>query len=175
MKLIQITPPALQNHAHAPSACPVSVGVSELQENFTVEGLTVRTRNADEMQASTARIGPLWAQFGQQVGPRTAPGALLYGVYHRYESDASGAFDVLVGTQSSAHADLARAEVVAGTYLVFQAQGAMPQTVIQTWDYIWRYFASSQCPHRRLYGTDFECYRSLYSVEIFIGIVPAQA
>ena len=45
---------------------------------LTVQGLVVRTRNADEARPSTARIGSLWAEFGQQIAPRLAPGALAY-------------------------------------------------------------------------------------------------
>lgn len=67
---------------------------------LTVQGLVVRTRNADEAQPSTARIGSLWAEFDQQIAPRLAPGALAYGVYHHYESKADGFFDVLAGADA---------------------------------------------------------------------------
>ncbi len=58
-----------------------------------VLGLLVRTCNADEMQASTARFGPLWKDFAATVAPSLPLTAQVLGVYYRYASDAHGAFE----------------------------------------------------------------------------------
>lgn len=145
-------------------------------KGLRVQGLSVRTRNADEMQADTARIGKLWADFGVQVAPHTAATGQVYGVYHGYESDAHGAFDVLAGTDALTPAardvpSLTRVDIQAGRYLVFDAPGAMPQAVVDAWARIWRYFADPQCPHQRAYTTDFERYSAQGRAEIFIAVV----
>jgi predicted transcriptional regulator YdeE len=147
-------------------------------ETRAVWGLSVRTRNADEMQAATARIGRLWSDFAAQIAPHLAQGARVVGVYHRYESDAQGAFDVLAGTDAlpSAAGDslaLSRIDIAAGQYLVFDAPGAMPHAVVDAWSCIWRYFADPLCLHRRAYTTDFECYSPDGVTEIFIGVRPS--
>ncbi len=144
-------------------------------KGLTVQGVRVRTCNADEMQAATARIGPLWADFGAQIAPLMTPPAQVFGVYHRYESDAHGAFDVLAGAHALKPAAtdalaLARVDIAAGRYLVFAAAGAMPQAVIDAWARIWRYFADPHCPYQRAYTTDFERYTDEGLVEIFIAV-----
>ena len=50
-------------------------------KGLTVQGVMVRTRNADEGHAETARIGKLWQDFAAQVEPRMSPEAKVYGVY----------------------------------------------------------------------------------------------
>jgi predicted transcriptional regulator YdeE len=144
----------------------------------TVQGLVVRTRNADEAQPSTARIGALWAEFGQQIAPSLAPGALTYGVYHHYESNADGMFDVLAGAdaQSAPFGDalgLTRVDIANGPYLVFETHGAPPQAVIEAWGQIWRYFADPECVHQRAYTTDFERYQVDGQIDIYIAVLPS--
>ncbi len=145
---------------------------------LAVQGVKVRTCNADEAQPANARIGRLWADFGLQVAPHMSAGARVYGVYHRYASDANGAFDVLAGTDALvlATADaspLSQVDIETGTYLVFEAPGAMPQAVIDAWARIWRYFSDPQCPHARAYTTDFECYLSDAATDIYIAVRPS--
>lgn len=147
-------------------------------DGLTVQGLLARTRNADEAHASRARIGKLWSDFGSQLAPRMALGALSYGVYHHYESDANGLFDVLVGTDAPMPNApdapvLSKVDIVAGAYLVFEAKGPMPQAVVQAWEGIWRYFADPHCPHSRAYTTDFERYGAQGQVEVFVGVLAA--
>ena len=143
-----------------------------------VQGLVVRTRNADEAQPSTARIGALWAEFGQQIAPRLALGALTYGVYHHYESNADGMFDVLAGADAQSAAledalELTRVDIANGPYLVFESHGTLPQVVIEAWGHIWRYFADPECSHQRAYTTDFERYQADGQIDICIAVLPS--
>lgn len=153
-------------------------------QGLHIQGLSVRTCNADEAQAHTARIGPLWAAFAAQVAPHMAPAASTYGVYHRYASDVNGAFDVLAGTDaltlttggtgSTPGGDTptwAHVTIAPGPYLVFEANGHMPQAVIAAWGRIWRYFADPACPHQRAYTTDFEHHSGEGLATIFIAVV----
>lgn len=52
-----------------------------------VFGISVRTKNANEMDVSTAKIGPLWGKFYQTVAPALSQGSTVYGVYYNYESE----------------------------------------------------------------------------------------
>ncbi|NMH64475.1 GyrI-like domain-containing protein [Shewanella salipaludis] len=142
-----------------------------------IHGLKVRTNNAAEMQPASGKIGPLWQQFHARYGSRLNAGTPVYGVYHEYQSDMHADFSVLAGTTAdslaAASADNAMAEVtlVAGDYLQFSAEGEMPGSVIDLWGRVWAYFASADCPYRRRYLTDFECYPNDSRVEICIGVV----
>ncbi|PUA43098.1 AraC family transcriptional regulator [Pseudomonas protegens] len=141
---------------------------------FRVAGLQVRTCNAAEQQADSARIGPMWQRFYvedlfNKIASRQ-PDSFVYGVYSNYESDALGAFDVMAGVAvSDAGADYPSVQIQGGDYLVFSAQGAMPDCVIQAWGLIWAYFQDNP-QVRRAFATDFEVYTRPDSVAIYIGI-----
>ena len=144
-------------------------------------GIGTRTTNADEANPEMARIPDLYQQFfSQQVGdsiPERNNPALLYAVYTNYESDHQGAYDFLLcqqGNSTSALPEgLTAVTVPAGQYLVFEASGEMPQTVVTTWQTIWGYFDES-VPYRRLYTVDFERYDQTLSnqVKIYIAVEP---
>ena len=141
-------------------------------ENRTIIGLKVRTKNEDEMNPNTQKIGSLWQNFFTNIMPslgETPPP--LYGVYSNYESDANGEFDVLVGAESVELLD-AREKVILeeGTYLCFKAKGELPQAVIETWGEIWAYFSDENSKEKRAYRTDFELYLSKDEAEIYIGV-----
>ena len=146
-------------------------------KSFTVHGLSVRTKNANEMQPATAKIGQLWGDFFQHIIPKLKEGALSYGVYSQYESDFNGEFDVLAGADSASVLDAADREgldsvvIADGTYLVFSKKGAVPQAVIEAWGDVWDYFSAKDCPHQRAYKTDFECYSNMDEVSIHISIL----
>jgi predicted transcriptional regulator YdeE len=136
-------------------------------------GLCVRTCNADEMQAGTARLGRLWADFAQRVAPHLTSDSVVYGVYHHYASDQHGAYDVLAGAQSlaaDAPTDLARLTEPAGRYLVFEAQGPVPQAALQAWSAVWAYFADPHCPHRRAFTADLERYDGPDRVSVCVAL-----
>ncbi|MBC3918595.1 GyrI-like domain-containing protein [Undibacterium sp. CY18W] len=149
-------------------------------DGFQVSGLQVRTRNADETNPSTAKIGPMWGQFfARQLAdtlPNKAADAKIYGVYSNYQSDASGEFDAMAGAAVSAAvttaitADgFATVNIKSGKYLVFACEGEMPMAVIQGWGKVWSYF-NSNTEHERCYQTDFEEYLGPQQAAIYIGI-----
>ena len=144
---------------------------------FRVAGIAVRTTNAAEADPASARIGPLWDRFFSEswehkLPPPGADGR-VFGVYSGYASDQHGAFDVTAGVAAPAnHQALQGATTVdieAGTYLVFEAEGQMPQLVIDAWGAVWRYFANHPQVQRR-FGTDFEAYSGPYHVALHIGV-----
>ncbi|SIS07670.1 GyrI-like domain-containing protein [Pseudomonas sp. A214] len=146
-------------------------------EPFTVAGLQVHTRNADEQQPEMARIGPMWQQFFSEglfdKIPARQSESFVYGVYSNYESDATGYFDVTAGVQVDAtSAGYAAVDIEGGDYLMFSAKGPMPDCVIQTWGLIWAYFVDNPQTLRR-FTTDFEVYSGPDSVAIYIGVQSA--
>ncbi|MFS2067808.1 GyrI-like domain-containing protein [Pseudomonas sp. CT11-2] len=151
----------------------MDVKLREVQP-FSVSGLQVRTRNAAEQQPDTARIGPMWERFFvEDIFDKIAhkqPDSFMYGVYSNYESDASGHFDVTAGVAVTAPSEgFAQIQVEGGDYLVFSAKGAMPDSVIQAWGFIWAYFEDNP-QVRRKFATDFEVYTGPESVAVYIGI-----
>jgi len=142
----------------------------ELQ-SLKIKGLQVRTKNADEMQPDTQKIAPLWGRFFQELMPTLKEDATVYGVYHNYESDASGAFDVTVGADIMDMTDeMKEVTLQEGRYLMFPVKGELPQAIIDTWMQIWAYFEDPSIDERRAYETDFEKYISEDEVEIYIGV-----
>ena len=144
--------------------------------SFNVQGISIRTRNADEGDMATAKIPALWQQFYQahalrQLGwPHDAPG--MYGVYSGYESDMNGLFDVTAAVPASdaPPAALRQLRIEGGDYLVFSGHGPMPQTVIEVWGQIWAYFSQATPEFLRRYTTDFEEYRGPEDVAIHIAV-----
>lgn len=133
-------------------------------------GVCVRTCNADEMSESTAKLGKLWDEFYQTLGPKLSENAKVYGVYTNYESDENGAFDVFACSDVLDDDAFKQVQTQAGQYLVFSKQGDMPAAVIELWGEIWRYFSAQDCPYKRAFLTDFEYYKTPNEIEIYIGI-----
>lgn len=138
-----------------------------------IMGISIRTKNVDEMNPATAKIGALYQRFDKQVPVDYQNGARVYGVYYNYESDHSGEFSVLAGVDiiDPALAEgLENVTLPAATYLVFEATGEMPQVVIETWKTIWDYFSKPDVQYQRAYTTDFEFYKNQNEVAIHIAI-----
>lgn len=135
-------------------------------------GLQVRTKNTDEMDPDTQKIAPLWGRFFEEVMPTLEPSPPpLYGVYSSYESDAFGAYDLLVGSDVLEEDDNFKSvNIKAGTYLVFPARGELPRAIIDTWERVWAYFDDPSIDERRAYETDFELYKTATEANLYIGV-----
>ena len=141
-------------------------------ESFIVQGLHIRTCNEIEMNPDTAKI-PQHVQFvDSNVGIDYKSGARAYSVYYNYESDVTGDFDILMGSNevSSSEVALTSVEIVAGQYLKFESEGEFPEAVINAWKSVWVYFSSSNCEHIRSYSTDFEHYENANKVSVYIAL-----
>lgn len=142
---------------------------------LTITGISARTTNLLELSPLSARIAGLWGRFFADGLAEKLPGrvdAYVYGVYSGYETDYLGPFDVLAGVAAPAPngpGDWQSVAIKPGDYLVFTGHGAMPQTVVQTWGAIWRYFQGHP-DLVRSYQTDFEVYRGPQEVAIHIGL-----
>lgn len=138
-------------------------------------GIRTRTTNAAECSPATARIAPLWQRFfAERVAQSVAgytPQSALYGVYSGYETDATGAFDLAAAVlATNVPVALEAVTVPAGAYLVFEAQGPMPATLLALWAQVWQYFQGPTAPARR-YASDFEEYTGGGRIAISIGIL----
>lgn len=135
-------------------------------------GLVERTNNKSEMNPQTGKIASLVERFDASVSVNYRNGARVFTVYSEYETDASGDYSVLVGTDKveSSRVELESVKIQEGNYLVFSAQGQIPNIVFDTWFEIWSYFENKNCPHIRGYTTDFEFYKSQNEIEIHIAI-----
>ena len=148
---------------------------------FSVAGISVRTRNSEEMNPAIARLGGLWNRFFSQSWERKLPArgddGRIFGVYSGYESIEHGAFDVTDGeavaepgrVRTEAVPGAACVDIEPGDYLVFTGEGEMPQMVIDTWVRIWHYFAENPQVQRR-FSTDFEAYEGPDKVAIHVGV-----
>ena len=172
--------------------------IKELPEAIACKGISVRTTNNAEISHETAKLGRLWQKFYQNHAGNLPEGEDIYGIYHNYESDDVGAFDVVAswkvesqqdGQESSDNDDttntvkatknknasnLTTVSIPAGKYMVFSEYGNMPNTVMNAWEKAWTYFNDPSCEHTRLYDVDFERYvdgnLEFGQVDLYIGI-----
>lgn len=154
----------------------MTIDIKTLTTKIECQGLSVRTTNQQELNPATAKMGKLWLNFYQNIFSKLPAGSAAYGIYHNYESDAHGAFDITTSYEqevefaSDESLDLEVVTIPTGKYLVFSEQGAMPIAVITAWQKVWSYFNSLECEHTRLYNVDFEHYVNQLQVDVYIGI-----
>lgn len=133
---------------------------------MTVAGVSIRTTNEVEM-GPDGRLSQLWETYFQsniagQID--TAQPEYIYALYTDYESDASGAYTVVIGHEVAveSHVEgsgLMYAAVPESKYMVFTTKkGLVFEVVAQAWGEIWAYFEAST--EVRTYTGDFEIYDS---------------
>jgi predicted transcriptional regulator YdeE len=149
---------------------------------MTLAGISVRTTNAEEA-GPNGRLPQHWetyfrANIASQIGGNNPH--LIYSLYTDYESDATGAYTVLIGHEAGDDAVLAenyydRTVIPESKYLVFTTKkGPVYEVVAQAWGEIWKYFNESL--EARTYTGDFELYDSRNfdptntEVQIYIAI-----
>ena len=145
-------------------------------DGFSVTGLSVRTANRDEFNPTTAKLPNLWQRFfSEQIAdiiPNRIPGSPILGVYSNYESNTEGLYTVTAGVKSenqSNSSEFCTIAVLPGNYLVFENQGVTPHIVVETWKNVWNYF-ESETKFTRCYKTDFEMYKGMDDIAIYIGV-----
>ena len=142
---------------------------------FTVIGLSVRTTNAVEMYGNAGRIGPLWSQF-MRVGSEAIPGVIeqgtIYAVYTHYESDETGAYDLILGRsvqpEQQVPVNMKAIHIPAARYLVFPVTDSSPDAIKAAWMSVYKYFADHS-HQRRAFTFDFEQHSST-GTAIFIAV-----
>lgn len=152
------------------------------QPEITLTGVSVRTTNAEEM-GPNGRLSKLWETYFQsnmseQKGINNSH--LIYALYTDYESDATGAYTVVIGHEVGDESGITdmnydRAVAPASKYLVFTTKkGPVYEVVAQAWGNIWAYFKESV--EARTFTGDFELYDAANfdptdaEVQIYIAI-----
>jgi predicted transcriptional regulator YdeE len=130
-----------------------------------VVGIRTRTRNADETNPQTARIGALWGRFMQEhvedrIAHRATPRVLA--VYSDYESDHDGPYSLTIGCEVSRleplPEGLVSVAVPAGRYARLRSQkGSIPGIVIEAWQRVWS-AGPETLGGERAFLADFEVY-----------------
>jgi predicted transcriptional regulator YdeE len=91
-----------------------------------INGLSIRTDNATEMDPNKGKIGALWQAFDESVPVDYKSGERVYGVYSNYESDHTGKFTVLAGfdgTSFPSNISMEKITIPEAKYLVFTHKG----------------------------------------------------
>lgn len=136
-------------------------------EGLKIYGFHTRTQNSDEFNEKTAKIPIIWQDLYATPWVHETE---IYGVYSNYESDANGFYTVTAGVPDAQNkTDLYEIIIPSGDYLVFEAEGPMPESVIKTWQQIWTYFTNTTI-YQRNFLTDFEWYTGKDTVAVYIGI-----
>lgn len=154
----------------------MQIATRTVSNNIPCQGISVRTTNQDESNTKSAKIGEMWQNFYQNYFAKLPEDSDIYGIYHNYESDTNGAFDVTAGWHQVEDSslfdtnDLITVTIPKGKYLVFSEKGDMPDAVINAWQNVWAYFNNADSTHTRLYNIDFEHYVSESQVDVYIGI-----
>jgi predicted transcriptional regulator YdeE len=142
-------------------------------DGFSVVGLQVRTKNADEFNPQTAKLHQLWEQFAKTQIPHRKPTSPMYGIYSNYASDFNDFYSVTASVEVNSDEEpgeaFKRVNVQQGDYLVFKNTGPIPQAIHETWAAIWDYFKANPAV-ARAYTTDFEVCAAPEQCEIYIGI-----
>ena len=126
-------------------------------EEKTVAGLTIRTKNSDPNMSKD--IGDLWEKFFSQGVFASIPNkrnANTIGLYTNYESDDSGAYDMMVCCEVNSQKDLPAhlhvKTIPAGKYAKFVVHGNV-QAVGAFWAELWKMKLNRKC------DCDFEEYQ----------------
>ncbi len=147
--------------------------VVNLEEQMVV-GLTARTKNSNPDMGMV--IGSLWNSFYQDGIYASIPNKKddkALGIYSDYESDANGAYNVIVACAVNKASNIPQNTIVktipAGKYAKFIVHGHMQQAVAEFWQELWMMNLD------RTFICDFEEYQDANienaTVHIYIGIL----
>jgi predicted transcriptional regulator YdeE len=138
---------------------------SIVKPEISLIGVAVRTTNAEEAGPS-GRLSALWNTYfasgiAEQIEASNAH--LIYALYTDYESDAGGAYTVLIGHERSDAAavlvptGMEQAKIPESKFIVFKTRkGPVYEVVLEAWVKIWAYFEHSSI--ERAYTGDYELY-----------------
>ncbi|SHM70289.1 Predicted transcriptional regulator YdeE, contains AraC-type DNA-binding domain [Duganella sacchari] len=135
-------------------------------EPVTIAGITLRTDNSE---AGMQKIQQHWGQFFQQGVTAKVARAVdpaIYEAYFDYESDANGAYTLMLGNRVPSGEDvpagLHQVTLPAATYAKFTIDD--PRAIRQAWEHIW-----SRADLQRTYSGDFEVIGEK-SADIYVAV-----
>jgi predicted transcriptional regulator YdeE len=139
---------------------------------FDVVGLAVRTTNAAEAKPATAKLAALWHRFAADTALKKIGGPPV-GVVTDYDSDEQGEYTSVAGVVlpegAAAPRGLRLVRVPTAKYLLFRAEGPVPDCVTAGWRTVWGYFKRAGAP-QRAFQADVERYGDGF-VELLISVI----
>jgi predicted transcriptional regulator YdeE len=152
------------------------------KQQFQIIGVSARTTNQRE-KGPNGLLPGLWEQYfkanlSRAEGIRNPE--WIYALYTDYESDASGAYTVVIGHEKVDSAQesaisFETATIPSAKYMVFTTKkGPVYEVVQAVWGEIWAYFQGSSV--KRTYSGDFELYDArnfnpaATTVDVYIAI-----
>ena len=126
----------------------------KVKDTKVIYGNKVRTNNNDSNIFSKK-----WEEFLQNK-----VNGDIYAIYSNYESDYTGDFDFMIGTEEMVGEDSITIEN--GEYYVWEVESKDPSSVGKAWGEIWKSDLA------RAYTTDFEIYKTNGSIAIYLSILP---
>lgn len=137
----------------------------EVRPAMSIQGVGVRTTNEAEA-GPQGKIPQLWDRYFQSglQAQLSDKDQAIYALYTDYESDASGAYTLIIGNRidedvavAASSEELQQASVPEAKYMVFRTRcGPLMEIVPQVWYEIWSYF--QQSTEKRTYTGDYERY-----------------
>ncbi len=144
---------------------------------FKLAGYKIRTTN--ENNQAMQDIGALWGRVLSQnllakISNQTS--TKIFALYYEYEKDHTRPYSVLLGVSVNNLVDLPTdiigVEIPTQNYTVFEANGPMPEALIQTWQKIWQ----QNDALARNFQFDFEEYDpqnpNAPQAKVWIGLIP---
>jgi len=147
-------------------------------------GIKIRTKNSDEMNSETAKIGQTIGNYfennlSQKIPGRIKPGT-TYCAYTEYESDENGEYTYFVGEEVDSFEQIdpmfTSLIIPSSSYTKFECgPGKMPMICINAWKAIWQ-MRHNDLGGKRAYIADFEIYDerakdySNAALDIYIGL-----
>ncbi|QUG42975.1 effector binding domain-containing protein [Psychrobacillus sp. INOP01] len=126
----------------------------KVKDTKVIYGNKVRTNNND-----SSIFSKKWEEFLQNK-----VNSDIYAIYSNYESDYTGDFDFMIGTEEMAGEDSITIEN--GDYYVWEVESNGLNSVGKAWREIWE----SDLP--RAYKTDYEIYKQNGSIAIYLSVLP---
>ena len=124
-------------------------------EKIIIKGKRIRTNNT-----TLEGVMDLW----QEITTLQLSGD-IYAIYSNYESNYSGDYDLLIGSESCDLPD--SIELANCQYIEILVDGNSIENVGKTWQKIW---SNTEIEAKRTYQTDFEKYGQDGSIMIYLSI-----
>ncbi len=142
-------------------------------KKLVISGISLVTNNETEINSGAPKLPNLWGEYDEKniysATFNKVNDTAMYGVYTEYTTDSSGDYKYTVGVEVKKGKNVITIENQ--KFLVFRAKGDIAETVLETWEKIWAYFADENSEFKRNYTVDFEKYVEEDEIEIYISIL----
>lgn len=126
--------------------------------------LSLRTNNFNDPEIID-RVTDLWDQALKTLPDHEGS---VFGVYHNYESNYQGDYDLSVAIATDQHDN---GTITLGDhYREFKVTMNQPSSIVEAWKSIWQMEEKGEL--QRQYDADYEEYRTNGTVSIFISLKP---